>query len=56
MLTPGRYVGEEEVEDVDEPFDDKIERLTAKLEEQFVESARLEQAIRDNLPRLGQGV
>ena len=53
VLTPGRYVGAEEVEDDDEPFEEKMQRLTAKLEEQFAESAKLEAAIRDNLRRLG---
>jgi type I restriction enzyme M protein len=53
VLTPGRYVGAEEVEDDDEPFDAKMKRLTGKLEEQFAESTRLEQVIRDNLRRLG---
>ncbi len=52
VLTPGRYVGAEQVEDDDEPFEEKVKRLTAKLEEQFAESARLEQAIRENLRRL----
>ena len=33
MLTPGRYVGAEEVEDDDEPFDDKMKRLTGTLED-----------------------
>jgi len=51
-LTPGRYGGAEQVEDDDEPFEEKVKRLTAKLEEQFAESARLEQAIRENLRRL----
>ncbi len=55
VLTPGRYVGAEEVEDDGEPFDDKMKRLTTKLEEQFDESARLEQAIRGNFRRLGYG-
>jgi hypothetical protein len=31
--------GAEEAEDDDEQFDDKIERLTAKLEAQFAETA-----------------
>ncbi len=53
VLTPGRYVGAEEVEDDGEPFGEKMARLTAKLEEQFAESARLEQAIRANLSGLG---
>jgi len=30
-----------------------MQRLTAKLEEQFAESAKLEVAIRQNLRRLG---
>ena len=52
VLTPGRYVGAEEIEDDDEPFEDKMKRLTAKLEEQFAEGARLEQIIRENLKGL----
>jgi len=53
VLTPGRYVGAADVEDDGEPFADKMERLTATLREQFAESARLEQVIRENLRRLG---
>ncbi len=53
VLTPGRYVGAEELEDEDEPFEEKMERLTAKLEEQFAESAILEAAIRENFKALG---
>lgn len=55
VLTPGRYVGAEEAEDDGEPFDQKMKRLTATLEEQFAESARLEKAIRQNLKGLGHG-
>jgi len=55
VLTPGRYVGAEEVEDDGEPFDEKMTRLAAKLEEQFTEGARLEKAIRRNLRGLGYG-
>jgi type I restriction enzyme M protein len=55
VLTPGRYVGAEETEDDGEPFEEKMARLTAKLEEQFRESARLEAAIRRNLQELGHG-
>lgn len=53
VLTPGRYVGAAEVEDDGEPFEEKMKRLTAKLEEQFAESARLERVIRENLKGLG---
>jgi type I restriction enzyme M protein len=52
VLTPGRYVGAEEVEDDGEPFEEKLKRLSAKLEEQFAESAKLEKIIRQNLKRL----
>lgn len=55
VLTPGRYVGAEDVEDDGEPFDQKMKRLTAKLEEQFKESARLEVVIRRNLKELRFG-
>ncbi len=49
VLTPGRYVGAEEVQDDEEPFEDKMKRLKAKLEEQFAEARRLEQQVRDSL-------
>ncbi|GER93012.1 hypothetical protein A45J_0743 [hot springs metagenome] len=52
-LTPGRYVGAEITEDEDEHFEEKMKRLTARLEEQFKESARLEKAIKNNLRKLG---
>jgi type I restriction enzyme M protein len=35
VLTPGRYVGAEEVEDDDEAFADKMQKLTEKLGEQM---------------------
>jgi len=53
VLTPGRYVGAEDIEDDGEPFDEKMKRLTAKLEEQFAETAKLEALIRRNLKELG---
>jgi type I restriction enzyme M protein len=55
VLTPGRYVGAEAVEDDGEPFEEKMPRLVAELEAQFAESAKLEQAIRANLSGLGYG-
>jgi type I restriction enzyme M protein len=53
VLTPGRYVGAPDMEADDEPFEEKMARLTATLHEQFTESARLEAIIRENLSRLG---
>jgi type I restriction enzyme M protein len=55
VLTPGRYVGAEAVEDDGEPFDEKMKRLTATLREQQKESAKLDAAIAANLKELGFG-
>jgi type I restriction enzyme M protein len=55
VLTPGRYVGAEDVEDDGDPFEEKMPRLVAELHAQFAESARLEQAIKSNLRGLGYG-
>jgi type I restriction enzyme M protein len=46
VLTPGRYVGAAEVEDDDEPFEEKMKRLTAQLEQQFETSSKLTEEIR----------
>jgi len=51
-LTPGRYVGAADVEDDGEPIEDKLERLTKELYEQFNESARLEKNVRVQLGRV----
>jgi type I restriction enzyme M protein len=55
VLTPGRYVGAEEVEDDSEPFEERMARLAARLDEQFAESAKLERLIRANLQEFGHG-
>jgi type I restriction enzyme M protein len=55
VLTPGRYVGAEELDDDGEPFEAKMERLMATLEDQFAESSRLESQIRHNLRGVGFG-
>jgi type I restriction enzyme M protein len=56
VLTPGRYVGAEEVEDDGDPFEEKMPRLVAELHAQFTESAKLEKVIRANLKGLGYGL
>ena len=53
VLTPGRYVGAEEVEDDGVPFAEKMEGLTRELATQFHESEKLQAAIRDNMQKLG---
>jgi type I restriction enzyme M protein len=53
VLTPGRYVGAEDVVDDGEPFEERFPKLVAKLEEQFSDAERLAGGIRDGLKRLG---
>ena len=52
VLTPGRYVGAEDVEDDAEPFAEKYPRLVAELEECFAEGERLTKVIREQLVRI----
>jgi type I restriction enzyme M protein len=53
VLTPGRYVGAEEVEDNDEDFAVKMQQLTEKLGEQMAKGAELDALIRQKLGGLG---
>jgi type I restriction enzyme M protein len=53
VLTPGRYVGAEEVEDNDEDFAIKMQQLTEKLGEQMAKGAELDALIRQKLGGLG---
>ena len=53
VLTPGRYVGAEVVEEDTEPFDEKMQRLTTQWWEQQVEARRLDVVIEANLKSLG---
>ncbi len=49
VLTPGRYVGAKDVEEDGTPFPERFAALQATLEEQFAESARLTEVIRQRL-------
>lgn len=51
-LSPGLYVGVAEIEKDQEPFDEKIKRLTTKLSKQFEKSHELETEINQNLGEL----
>lgn len=53
VLTPGRYVGAEEAAADDEPIDEKIERLTKELYEEFDRGRGLEREVRARLGGLG---
>jgi type I restriction enzyme M protein len=56
VLTPGRYVGAEAVEDDDEVFAEKMERLASRLAEQMAKGGELDVVIREKLGALGYGV
>jgi type I restriction enzyme M protein len=55
VLTPGRYVGAEAVEDDGEAFEEKMQKLTATLRQQTEEARRLDAVIETNLKELGYG-
>ena len=54
-LSPGRYVGAEEIEDDGEPFEQRMKRLAATLQRQTAEATKLDAAIAANLKELGYG-
>ena len=53
VLTPGRYVGAEAQEEDDEPFEEKISRLTTRLADQMAEARRQDEVIAENLKTSG---
>ena len=55
VLTPGRYVGVEVQVDDDEPFEEKIARLTERLADQMAEARQQDEAIADSLKIVGIG-
>jgi type I restriction enzyme M protein len=55
ILTPGRYVGAADLEDDDEPFEEKMAKLTSTLKEQMEKSDKLNQIIWENLKDIGYG-
>jgi type I restriction enzyme M protein len=55
VLTPGRYVGSEVVEDDGEAFDDKMRRLAEELRGQQASAKKLDATIAANLKELGYG-
>ncbi|MFH1471845.1 MAG: class I SAM-dependent DNA methyltransferase [Nanoarchaeota archaeon] len=53
ILTPGRYVGAEEVEDDGEPFEEKMKKLAAELTRQMEDGKKLDEEIKRNLKTIG---
>lgn len=56
VLTPGRYVGAEDVEDDGEPFDERMRRLLLLLNDHQSDSLGLDRVIVSNLTKLGYDV
>ena len=56
VLTPGRYVGAEEIEDDDEEFAEKMLLLTEKLADQFAKGTELDGLIKKKLGLLGYAI
>ncbi len=53
IITPGRYVGIEEDDEDDIPFEVKMEELVGELRENFQKSNELQEKIEHNLEELG---
>ena len=53
ILTPGRYVGLEEIEDDGESFENKMITITSELAELFAKSQELDEKIRKTLGSIG---
>ena len=56
ILTPGRYIDFKEVEDDDISFDEKMKQLTSTLAEQMQKGNELDNAIKENLEKIGYGI
>jgi type I restriction enzyme M protein len=55
VLTPGRYVGAEDIGDDGESFDQKMQQLAAQLSTQMQESNKLDEEIKGVFKGLGYG-
>lgn len=53
VLTPGRYVGTEDVEDDGVSFEDKVAEISQNLSAHFKESIELQERIKQNLKKVG---
>lgn len=53
IVTPGRYVGVKPEDEDDEPFEKKMERLSAELRTNFQKSNDLQQKIENSLQEVG---
>lgn len=56
VLTPGRYVGAEDIEEDEEAFEERMKRLAAQWKTQVSKAHELDRVIEKNLKELGYGV
>lgn len=53
ILTPGRYIDFKQAEEDQQAFEEKMQMLTATLSEQMQKARELDEAIRQNLKKIG---
>lgn len=53
ILTPGRYIDFKEVKEDEQAFEEKMRQLTATLKEQMQKASELDEAIKQNLAKIG---
>jgi type I restriction enzyme M protein len=53
VLTPGRYVGTEDIEDDGISFEEKVSEISQNLSAHFKESIQLQERIKQNLKKVG---
>jgi len=53
VLTPGRYVGITDAEDDGIPFEEKMQKLTSTLKEQFAKENEMNKEIKKQLAKIG---
>lgn len=53
VLTPGRYVGTEEIEDDSIPYEEKVAEISENLKGYFEKSIELQERIKSNLLKVG---
>ena len=55
ILTPGRYIDFKAAEEDGQAFEEKMQQLTATLQEQMQKASKMDKAIRENLKSIGYG-
>jgi len=55
VLTPSRYIDAAEVDDDGEPFEEKMQRLAAELQQKFAKADEITARIKANLEAIGYG-